>query len=125
MPQTEGLAQQKAHSRRGVDRLVEIIAHNGIIPAADTAYANTAITTGEDEGKGFYPSARILVPDLKHVSSIVIAAALKEQWQCKMWKSGYRRGLAFPPLAELRHRFNARHGPQDWPEITEWESSSE
>ena len=60
------------------------------------------MTSGEEDGNGFYAKARTLAPDLKYDSSIVISAALKRNWGCEPWKSGYERGIKFPPLAELR-----------------------
>ena len=65
VPQTDALAEQKAYSRRGIDRLVEKIAHEGMVPCADATMPNTAITTGEEKGEGFYCAAKTLVPDLK------------------------------------------------------------
>jgi hypothetical protein len=126
VPQTQALAEQKAFSRRGIDRLVEIIAHGGILPAVHSIYTDVAVTTGEEKGEGFYPAAKSLVPDLKYDSSIVISNRLKD-WGCDAWKSGYQRGLKFPPLAELREAFDRRHGPQAWPvadgEMVEWSGS--
>jgi hypothetical protein len=120
VPQTKALAEQKAYSRRGVDRLVETIAHDGLVPAADYTHVDVAITTGEDKDEGFYCAARKLVPDLKLTSSIVISHILKDQWGCATWKSGNRRGIRFPSLADLRKQFDAKHGPQQWPEIARW-----
>jgi hypothetical protein len=115
VPQTGALAEQKAHSRRGIDRLVEILAHDGILPCADASDPAIAITTGEGKGEGFYPAARTLSPDLKHQSSQIIAVSLHKDWGCSPWKSGYQRGIKFPPLLELRDRFDQRHGKQNWP----------
>jgi hypothetical protein len=42
VPQTAALARQKQHSRRGIDRLVEIIAEQGKLPAAHQFYENIA-----------------------------------------------------------------------------------
>jgi hypothetical protein len=72
VPQTEALAQQKAHSRRGIDRLIENVSHSGVLPAAHTNHPNIAVTTGEENGDGFYPRARALAPELKFDSSIII-----------------------------------------------------
>jgi hypothetical protein len=125
VPQTDALADQKTRSRRGVDHLVEIVAHSGVLPAADTIHANVAITTGEDKGEGFYCGARSMVPELRHDSSIVVAKSLKDDWGCKTWKSGYRRGIEFPPLSDLRNLFDRKHGPQDWPaDIADWEDGA-
>jgi hypothetical protein len=122
VPQTEALAEQKAHSRRGIDRLVEILAETGILPSGHRTYAEVAVTTGEEKGDGFYCNARALAPDLKHDSSIIISATLKKHWKCESWKSGNQRGIKFPPLAELRKLFDERHGRQVWAAAdTDWE----
>jgi Mesyanzhinovviridae DNA primase len=124
IPQTQALADQKAHSRRGVDRLIEIIAHDGILPSPHRLYSDVTLTTGGENGDGFYNAARSLVPDLKYDSPIIIHSKLKEDWGCAAWKSGYQRGLKFLPLKELRDRFDKKHGPQKWPvvegERVEW-----
>src|SRR5262249_8769870 len=50
VPQTAGLQRQKALSRRGVDRLVELIAVDAVIPCQhDDFHLDIAITTGEDD----------------------------------------------------------------------------
>jgi hypothetical protein len=96
VPLTSALASQKAYSRRGIDRLVEILAHDGILPCADASDPSITITTGEDKGEGFYPAARKFAPDLKHLSSQIIAVSLRKDWGCNRWKSGYQRGIKFP-----------------------------
>ena len=120
VPQTAGLQKQKALSRRGVDRLVEIIATDGVIPCAHEAYLNTAMTTGEGEGKGFYAHAKNIVPDLKFTSSSSIATTLVDDWGCMRWKSGTSRGIRFPELQQLRETFVKKHGAHIWPHITSW-----
>jgi len=123
VPLTSALASQKAYSRRGIDRLVEILAHDGILPCADASDPSITITTGEDKNEGFYPAARKLAPDLKHLSSKIIAVSLQDNWGCIRWKSGYQRGIQFSALADLRDRFDRRHGKQEWPaepDLTEW-----
>ena len=115
VPQTAALASQKAYSRRGIDRLVENLAYDGILPCTAGSDPSVTITTGEDKGEGFYPAARKLSPDLKHLSSKIIAVSLQKDWGCIRWKSGYQRGIRFPPLADLRDRFDKRHGKQEWP----------
>ena len=94
---------------------METVAHRGILPAAHANHPNVAITSGEENGNGFYPKAKSLAPDLKYVSSIVIGAALKKDWECEAWKSGWERGIKFPPLAKLRNIFDRKHGKQAWP----------
>jgi hypothetical protein len=120
VPQTAALADQKLHSRRGIDRLVEIIAHDANVPAAETNDPAIAITSGEDRGEGFYPAAKNLVPDLRHMSSVTIAKTLAKHWGCKPWKSGCRRGIEFPALREARELFDRKHGAQEWPPMEVW-----
>jgi hypothetical protein len=124
VPQTKALAEQKTHSRRGVDRLIEIVCHDGTLPSAHVIHSDVAITSGEDKREGFYSAARTLVPDFKYDSSIIIANALKVSWGCSPWKAGNQRGIRFPSLARLRELFDKRHGKQDWPvsagETVEW-----
>src|SRR5262249_31492661 len=67
VPQTEALAEQKRYSRRGLDQLVECLASNGCLPSAHPLFPNIAITTGEDQGHGFYPRAKRLAPALKWI----------------------------------------------------------
>ena len=108
-------------SRQGIDRLVERLAEDGVLPSSDVAYSNVAITTGEEKGEGFYYQARRIVPELKYIGSIVIKKTLKSEWGCEDWKSGYRRGIKFPLLAGLRTKFDQKHGAQDWSEVRDWE----
>ena len=118
IPQNDALAAQKAFSRKGVDRLVEIIAMRGTLPNAHSAdRADTAVTSGEEDNKGFYVSAKRLVPDLKrYTDSIQISKGLTKEWECQRWHSGSQRGIVFPTLARLRELFEDKHGVQDWPE---------
>ena len=121
IPNTPALADQKMRSRQGVDGLVERLAEDGVLPASEIAHSNVAITTGEEKREGFYYQVRRIVPDFKFISSIVIKKTLKSEWGCQEWKSGYRRGIKFPPLAELRAKFDRKHGPQDWSNVSDWE----
>jgi hypothetical protein len=125
VPHTQALAEQKAYSRRDINRLVEHIAHEGQLLSAHPLHGNVAVTSGEGKGEGFYAEAKSLVPDLKHMSSIRIAAKLNEEWGCKPWKSGRQRGIEFPSLPDLRRRFDEKHGIQQWPvfEPVEWTSA--
>jgi hypothetical protein len=120
VPQTAALLDQKARSRRDIDLLIEIIAHDGVVPAGHRTLAKVAITSGEAEAKGFHAEARIHVPSLKHMSPPVIVKQLKTDWGCKIWESNGRCGIEFPDLADLRARFEKKHGAQEWPERTEW-----
>jgi len=121
VPNTLALADQKTRSRRGVDRLIEMIAHDGALPSSHVSKFNVAVTSGEEKGEGFYYQARKLVPELKHESTIIIARTLHREWGCQRWKSTHQRGLEFPPLADLRRLFDKKHGTQDWDHLdAEW-----
>ena len=58
VPQTEALAAQKTLSRRGVDRLVEIIAHDGTLPCAHPIYADVAVTPVKARTRASMPAPR-------------------------------------------------------------------
>lgn len=116
-PETAAYARQKKFTRRGVDALVEHLAQDGVLP--HPVYANdpaVAITTGTKRGEGFWSWARDTFPDLRFRSPESIAMELKEKWNVTKWHQGRLglRGVRFPPLADLRAAFDARHGAQSW-----------
>jgi hypothetical protein len=125
VPQTAALLDQKARSRRDLDLLVEIIAQDGRLPAGHRTFPKVAVTSGEAEGKGFHVQARAHVPSLRHISAPVIVRQLKHEWGCKTWESHGQCGIEFPDLAELRARFDKKHGPQAWPGRTDWKLAYE
>jgi hypothetical protein len=81
VPQTEALAEQKQHSRRGIDWLIENITHGGVLPSAHSIQHNIAITTGEERGEGFYPAARAIAWNAQQVLPKLLyhIALLREQ----------------------------------------------
>jgi hypothetical protein len=125
VPKTEALAEQKQYTRREVDQLIEVIAHDGMLPSAHHRHPHITITSGESSGRGFHAAARSLVPDLRRRSAVTIAKELVKQWGCEAFKERYRRGIAFPPLKDLRARFDEKFGPQTWPAGDEWEAREE
>jgi hypothetical protein len=117
VPQTEALAEQKAWSRRGIDALVEWVAHEGVLPCA-ALDPSIAITSGAEPS--FYDVARRRVPDLAHKTPTAITRALTKEWRCTSWHVGYQRGIRFPPLQELRQLVDAKFGQIDWPATQHW-----
>ena len=113
-PLTAALRQQQRYSIRGTDALIQHVCGEGILLDVHDRYAHIAITTGESERKGFYVSARRVVPDLSRMLSQTIAEELRREWGCKPWTSHGVRGLEFLALSELRQRFEVKYGPQDW-----------
>lgn len=123
-PRTDEHARQRALSLRGVDSLVATLCHEGSLPSRySSERPNIALTTGEEDGRGFYHYVKATVPDLKLKTGLFIGNALRAKpWNCKPWRSKSARGLEFPPLAELREAFVVKHGPQAWqhPHVEEW-----
>jgi hypothetical protein len=113
VPQTAALADQKQRSRRGVDALVEHMAAEGQLLEAHDLYPDIAVVTERKDRKGFFKAAQAFA-DFRHQQWVVVQKTLKEDWGCTRWHSGNLNGLRFPPLPELRRRFDERHGPQVW-----------
>ena len=84
VPKTGALAKQKEMTRRSLDRVIEKVAHEGVLPCAHREYLDVAMTSGEGDGQDFYSAARRIAPDLKHMSSITMARVLKEEWECEV-----------------------------------------
>src|SRR5262249_33933063 len=112
--QTTTLADQKPHSRRGIDALVEHFAHAGELPEPRPGYPHMCITSVRDGRKSFHQHARTIAPDLKHITDVNITRHLKTDWGCKAWRANGINGIVFPPLLELRKKFDDRHGAQQW-----------
>ena len=124
-PLTEALRQQQRYSIRGTDALIQHLCGEGLLLDVHDRYAHIAITTGESDRKGFYVSARRVVPDLSRMLSQTIAEELCREWGCKMWKSNNMRGIEFPALSDLRKRFEAKYGPRDWSTGDGWSLAGE
>jgi hypothetical protein len=75
---------------------------------------------------GFINYAKRTVKGLRHDSVRVIKTALRG-WGCTNCKVGRNRGLAFPPLGELRTAFEKKYGPQEWEnaDAEDWEVLSQ
>jgi hypothetical protein len=122
VPRTDALEAQKSYTRSGIDRLVEKCASEGVLPFGHRTHSNVAVTSGEDQGRGFYVAARRISPDLRRTGSVAIARTLKKDWECNPWHSGGERGIEFPPLQKLRRLFDQKHGAQDWDDdVKEWQ----
>lgn len=123
VPQTAALDEQKRLTRRGIDALVETVAHDGLLPFAHHNTPDVAITSGCEKGRGFWAWARETFPDLRFWKPESMAAELKSNWGCRRWRGHGVRGIRFPPLDVMRAAFDKRHGPQAWDtEVTEWEA---
>jgi hypothetical protein len=113
VPKTAALEEQAAHSRKGLDALVEIIAHTAWLPHQHHLYPNCASTKGEKRGEGFWGWSRENFPELSRHSPHALVRELRN-WGCTSWSSG-GPFIKFPAdIAELRRLFDRRHGFQDW-----------
>lgn len=121
VPQTSGLRRQQAHSRKGVDALIEAVAHDGQLPCAKMAMPNVAVTDGEANREGFWHYAKTTVPDLRHRTSHSLMPTLRDEWGCERYKSGNVHGVRFPALHELRSLFDCKHGKQEWDDAEDWQ----
>jgi hypothetical protein len=114
IPQTEALANQKMHTRRGIDALVEELASEGLLFEAHDSDPAIAITTASEGRKGFYQVAKSRFPELRHQTDRLINDTLQAEWGCTPWRESRRRGIRFPALPSLRARFNIKHGERRW-----------
>ena len=127
-PRTAEHDRQRARTRAGIDAFIEQICHDGRVPYADRAYPHVAITSGEENNRGFdYYINQKADGVLRRMRAQNVKAALRKDWACDKWKEpkGARRsGIEFPPLADLRQMFSAKHGPVDWDasDLEDWES---
>jgi hypothetical protein len=113
VPKTAALREQAAHSRSGIDALIETIAHNAWLPCQHSRYAYVASTKGDRAGEGFWGWVRSNFTDLARHSPHAFARDLRP-WGCTIWNSGGPH-VRFPEdIGELRRLFDERHGPQDW-----------
>ncbi len=138
-PVTEGLAEQQALGRTGIEAFIEDICHTGIIPclAHPDHYVQgdgdqSLVATGSRElvnrrsGYLVYSAAieAHLVrtyPALSRWTPIQIRTALVKEWGWIPDRDKKARGLRPPPLHELRVLFEKKWGPQAWPsDINFW-----
>jgi Family of unknown function (DUF5906) len=118
VPQTRALLDQKIESLRGIDRVIADIAHEGSVPCAMLGHPDIAVTSGEREGDGFWAYCKQAAPELRHAGPKTMMPKLRA-WGCKRIKSG-SRAIQFPPLGELRAKFDEKYGPQEWDDATDW-----
>jgi hypothetical protein len=94
VPQTGALAEQKRHSRRGIDALVEHLAIEGELWEVRPGYPSMCITSEREGRRSFYQRAKAAVEGLDHVKWIITQRILKEEWGCRHWRANGLNGLA-------------------------------
>ncbi len=124
-PVTDALREQRAMTRKGLDAVVEQIAHSGVLPCGHHRYPERAITTGVRLRETFWTWCKDSVPDLKHWTAEAMFSVMKSAWDCERKTSNGAGYISFPPLAKLRKAFDARHGKQDWSDgPTTWQAAT-
>jgi hypothetical protein len=125
VPKTAALAEQAAYSRKGVDGLVEQLCSEGLVPCAfvlDWPDFSIAADGSLYHEKGFdtfistHPDR-----DLRNFGALRVKNTLRKEWGCTTGTSARKyhndrliHGVQWPPLKELRAKFEQRHGPQEW-----------
>jgi hypothetical protein len=130
VPRTATLAEQAAYGRKGVDGLIERVCNDGRVPCADPHWSDFTVTTGEENGRGFYSFVdQHKDRSLSSRGGLGVQRRLAKDWGCLTGQqrrhpdTGERlRGFQWPELGELRARFEKRFGPQQWinPLMTTW-----
>jgi hypothetical protein len=129
-PRTAEHAKQQANTRQGVAAFIEDICHEGRLPFSSETYPDVVVTSGRDKGKGFDHWVECQGPmSLRRLGPLKVKNALHANWDTQHWReTGGARlaGIQFPPLQDLRCKFEERFGKQEWraANVTEWESTA-
>lgn len=124
IPATDALMKQKALSLSPEEEWLLGVLEAGEIPGEkpenwlpDTRPSNWSL--GRAEG-GLYQTMRASSPRLRPASDRRLAMFLRD-W-LDNYKSGYggQRGWRFPPLSDLRRRWEEKHGRREWPIPDAW-----
>jgi hypothetical protein len=126
VPNTDALVEQQALSRHGTDALVETWCNEGCLPFSHVSKPDIIITTGQAKSWGFdhYIHTQA-ASDLRYMGPTKLKNELRARWGTSAF---YGRidgrlcsGIRVPTLAELRRKFTARFGPQNWySDAKEW-----
>jgi hypothetical protein len=131
VPKTHALAEQAAYSRNGVELLVETACNEARVPSQHTRWPGFSDCSGYGERHGFdYLVDHHVDHELSRLGALAVKRRLKMEWGCQTGKATRRQfgrhqthGILWPPLLELRARFEAKFGKQRWlrPLLTEWQ----
>jgi hypothetical protein len=135
VPLTEALAVQKLMTRGGIDSFIEMACEEGCLPVSgpepNVAFTGDRTVDAQEDSdgttlhrterrEGLWTYLKKNYHDLGYRNSSQMKALLRE-YGCAAWRSNANRGLRFPPLLELRKRYEAKHGPREWPkDVVEW-----
>src|SRR5262249_55164149 len=87
VPRTAEHDRQRARTRHGLDTLIEEMCQEGKVPCTDGEYPDVAITSGEENGRGFnfYINNRAST-ELRRIRAQNVKIALTRDWGCKNWR---------------------------------------
>jgi hypothetical protein len=119
IPQTEALKRQKILSIKGVNRVIMDLCEGGRLPCVTNKYANRALTSGYESMSGFWNSIISGPYNLKYDTPKGLMEEF-EKWGCKKVTGGGKHFIEFPPLQELRRKFDEEYGKQVWSDLEDW-----
>lgn len=125
VPKTDALREQQALTRRGMDAFIESVCISGILPCQFYQAPDVTLTVAGAGVEIIWEWLKEHYPEMRFTSPEALGRELAG-WGAVHWRRHREgiRGRRFPPLAALREQFEAKHGPQEWPEgVTEWELS--
>jgi hypothetical protein len=122
VPKTAALAEQASYSRNGVELLVETACNEGRVPCQHEQWPGFSDCAGQGKQRGFdYFVDHHSDHELRRLGALAVKRKLRSDWGCKTGKASRRtfgrqrtHGILWPPLPELRARFEARFGKQKW-----------
>jgi hypothetical protein len=129
-PKTDALNEQKSHTRKGMDGVIEYLCREGRMPCANGDAglpARETITSGRSSSppRGFYHWIDVNFPDLNRASLQTLSSAL-DKWDVAGRHSNNKAIRVFPALKDLRAEFEKRCGgppPGGWQRPQgEWEA---
>ena len=138
VPKTAALAEQAAYSRKGIDLLVEMVCHDAVVPCQNGARAGVSVCP--DVERAYEPVHRGFDwyidhhtdRELQRLGSLKVKRRLANEWNCQTGKEAreniygvQRNCVNWPALAELRAKFEAKYGKQQWThgDVTAWPGS--
>src|SRR5262249_9818513 len=121
VPRTAMLLEQAAYSRKGVHLLVEQACNEAVVPCQKLNDPGVSVTSGGPERRGFdYLIDHNADRELRLIGALKVKRILVDKWGCLTGKATRRqqRGertcrVEWPPLEDLRARFEAKYGKQD------------
>ena len=140
VPKTAILAEQAAYSRRGVDLLVEVACSEAVVPCQHETLPNISICSQyknehffECDGFDHFINHHS-DQQLRSLGALRVKRELAKEWgpgfitgdHARSSMNGQqRRGIMWPPLSDLRSKFEDKYGKQTWldPDATEWRAT--